>query len=147
MSRSRSPSPLRRISSWSNVSKFPGVPSWLVLGLDVDVDGDMSPEGGGLTNSNVCTTSDEYCKAGKKPWCVPGGASAMSLSAGGESLPADKGTLQGVNLAATSAVRGFSGRLRRRSEVESRERMAKCKNPADRLLTHKVHRYSDKRVR
>ncbi len=81
-----------------------------MLGLDVDVEGDMSPEGAGLTNSIVCTTSDEFSKAGNGPWRVPGGASAMSLSAGGESLPPDKGTLPGVNVAATSAVRGFNGR-------------------------------------
>lgn len=88
--------------------------------LDVEVEGEMSPEG-----PIACGTSQESSKAengfGRFVECVL----TMSSSVGGDSVPVGNGMTEAGSLAASSAVVGFSGRFWRRFEDESSESMAK----------------------
>ena len=100
--------------------------------LDVDVEGDTSPEG-----------AEEGLLEGSRPRCIAG-ASVMSSSCGGEILCTVRGA---VTWALNSEIRGFRGRLARRLEDDSSDSIAKDKNAIVLLLTPKVHRYSDSLVR
>ena len=132
----------------------------LLLVLEVEVEGEIRPEGADdLPISVACVTSHASSKAGNEslpPRRTVEGASAMTSSAGGESRPVvvvvvvvavEDDPTGGGSLAASSAVDGFGGRFSRSCADESSESTAKWRNRADRLLTHRVHRYSAKRVR
>lgn len=93
--------------------------------LDVEVEGDMSPEGAGLPASIACGTSHEVSNAGNGFRRFKGFACTVGSSAGGDGVSVDNGTMGDGSLAASSAVAGFSGRFCSRAEDESSESMAK----------------------
>ena len=93
--------------------------------LDVEVEGEMSPEGPGRAESIACVTTHGASKAGNGLGRFMGWASAITPSAGGESVPVGNDTTGGGKLAASSAVVGFRGRFWSRYEDESSESMAK----------------------
>ena len=79
--------------------------------LDVEVEGEISPEGAALPQSIACVTSHEVSKAGNGLRRFKGCASTMRPSAGGDSVSVGSKAMGGGTLAASSAVVGFSGRL------------------------------------
>lgn len=79
--------------------------------LEVEVEGEMSPEGPDRVESIVCVTSHGASKAGNGLGRFMEGVFAITSSAGGESVPVGNDMPGGGKLAASSAVVGFSGRF------------------------------------
>lgn len=115
--------------------------SYVVDPLDVDVDGDTSPD------AIVDPTFVSSIGKGKGPrWIV--GASAIRSSCGGD-IPcmAGGGGRTAAIFAVNSDVDGRRGRFFSKPEDWSRESTAKARKSAVLLLTLSVQRYSERRVR
>lgn len=136
----------------------------LAMVLDVEVDGEINPEGAedrtpisiSISMPNVDSDSSHgWEKLGKgSPRDVIKGRDASAVSwissAGGVILPPIgkvTATGGGGSLATNSAVDGFAGEFSSSTADASSASIANPKNGAHVLLTHSVHRYSANRLR
>ena len=105
----------------------------MVESLEVEVDGDARPD-----------TADKrpLVSVRREPRCKVG--ASVIISSRGEDVLCVFDT--DSNRVTISETEGFRGMLASSDNEESRESMAKDKNPMILLLTPKVHLYSDSRV-